>query len=85
MEGAKDYTKIILATGVQHLAAGNIGQWIKRLESCGFLRVHRSYCVSLAMVRGWRRTKDYLLVRMEGGDEIIVAESYKSAFLRQVT
>lgn len=85
LEGAKDYTKIILISGAQHLAAGSIGQWTKRLLRCGFLRVHRSYCVNLVMVQGWQRVRDYLLVRVEGGHEIVVAESYKSEFLRHIT
>jgi DNA-binding LytR/AlgR family response regulator len=84
LEAAQDMTNIMLAKGCQRLVSGRLGVWVKRLEGLCFLRVHRSYAINISMVEKWRHEKDYLVVQMRGGQEIIVAESYKSEFWRYV-
>lgn len=84
LKGAKDYTEVILASGAQYLVSGNIEKWSRRLASCGFLRVHRSHCLNLAMVRSWQQCKRHLVVTMEGKSEITVSANYKREFFRYV-
>ncbi|MCU0425084.1 MAG: LytTR family transcriptional regulator [Candidatus Kapabacteria bacterium] len=84
VKAAKDYTTFFLTSGKEHLVSGRLGVWAKRLAGCGFLRVHRSHCVNIRKIEQWQHEKDYLVAKLCGGQEITVAASYKSEFLRSV-
>lgn len=75
VEGLKDYVKIVLKDK-QILTKQSIGNFEKSLQSNLFLRVHRSFIVSLDKVTAFT-TYDVEIDRLE----IPIGRSYKKSFL----
>ena len=84
VKGAQDYTEVVLVCGARYLVSGRLEKWSQRLTGYGFLRVHRSQTVNLAMVRSWEECKRHLVLKMHGGDKITVSANYKREFFRCV-
>jgi DNA-binding LytR/AlgR family response regulator len=76
IESWKDYVKIYLATGKYLLVKQSITSLENLLSSYRFLRVHRSYMVSIEKITGFNNLSIQLL-----SNEIPIGRLYKHAVM----
>lgn len=82
LEAAGNYVKFEYG-GRQHLTRSTLTEFLERLDSTSFFRVHRSYAVNLAFVtevRPARSGHDSLLL-LGDGTEIPLGRSFRKALL----
>ena len=79
VESRRDYVKIFLATGKSLLAKQSISSTINLLSEESFLRVHRSFLVSLNKITGYNNNDIQL-----GSIEIPIGKLYKQQVMEAV-
>jgi DNA-binding LytR/AlgR family response regulator len=72
IESWKDYVKIFLASGKSFLVKHSIGAMENLLSEHSFIRVHRSYMVSMEKISGYNNAT----IQVEG-KEIPIGRLYK--------
>jgi DNA-binding LytR/AlgR family response regulator len=76
IEGLKDYLKIQLAHGKPLIIRMSMKTIEEKLPARKFMRVHKSYIISLAAITSIRKNTVFL-----GSQEVPVSENYKDALL----
>ncbi len=79
IEGLKDYVKIHLAPDKTVITRINLKDLTEKLASSEFMRIHRSFIVSLDKIEA---VKKYHVVI--GGNEIPIGESYRDMLLNYI-
>ena len=79
---ADNFTSFHFTNGKKNLICRSMKYYEKLLTNLGFQRIHRSYLINLEYVSQYRKGKGGIVV-MENGDELDVAQSRKSAFLKR--
>ena len=79
---ADNFTSFHFITGKKALICRSMKHYEKLLTNLGFQRIHRSHLINLEYVNQYRKGKGGIVV-MENGDELDVAQSRKSAFLKR--
>ena len=79
VESRRDYVKIFLATGKSFLAKQSISSTINLLSEQSFLRVHRSFLVSVNKITGYNNNDIQL-----GSIEIPIGKLYKQQVMEAV-
>ena len=80
IESLKDYIKVCLTTGKNLLVRQSISSIEKLLSAHRFLRVHRSYIVSIDKITGFNN----LFVQLQS-NEIPIGKLYKHAVMERIT
>lgn len=81
-KAADNFTSFRFTNGKKALICRSMKHYEKLLTNLGFQRIHRSYLINLEYVSQYRKGKGGIVV-MENGDELDVAQSRKSAFLKR--
>jgi DNA-binding LytR/AlgR family response regulator len=79
VESCKDYVKIFLTTGQNFIARQSISSMENMLSAHSFLRVHRSFLISLEKMTGYN-TNDVLI----GQTEIPIGRLYKQQVMEVI-
>lgn len=79
IEGLSDYIKIYLVNGKNILSLQSLKVFIDKLPENDFLRVHRSYIVSLNKIDSIQKSRIFI-----GEKHITVGEKYKDKFLKRI-
>lgn len=79
IESCKDYVKLFLATGENFIARQSITSMENMLSAHSFLRVHRSFMISLARMTGYNNN-DIIIA----GKEIPIGRLYKQAVMEAI-
>jgi DNA-binding LytR/AlgR family response regulator len=80
IESCKDYVKIFLATGQNFIARQSISSMENMLSAHSFLRVHRSFLISLEKMTGYNNN-DVLI----GQTEIPIGRLYKQQVMEVIS
>ena len=75
LKAARDYTVVYTAQG-EFLSSSGIGSIAHRLDSSQFLRIHRSFIVSVEHIEACYRDIGRLYLVMENGQEIRVGKHF---------
>ena len=79
IEGRKDYIKLFLSTGKNFLAKQSISSMENILSEHRFIRVHRSYIISLEKISGYNHSD----IRL-GAKEIPIGRLYKQKVMEVI-
>jgi DNA-binding LytR/AlgR family response regulator len=79
VESCKDYVKIFLTTGQNFIARQSISSMENMLSAHSFLRVHRSFLISLEKMTGYNNN-DVLI----GQTEIPIGRLYKQQVMEVI-
>ncbi len=79
IESCKDYVKLFLTTGENFIARQSISSMENMLSAHSFLRVHRSFMISLEKMTGYNNN-DVLI----GGKEIPIGGLYKQRVMETI-
>jgi DNA-binding LytR/AlgR family response regulator len=80
IESCKDYVKIFLTTGQNFIARQSIGSMENMLSAHSFLRVHRSFLISLEKITGYNNN-DVLIAQTE----IPIGRLYKQQVMEVIS
>jgi len=78
LESLKDYTKIHTSKE-QLIVKGNLGTTLKQLPEDKFIRIHRSFALSLSYLKSYNQK----IVELEA-TTLPIGESYREAFLKRL-